>query len=89
MFSAPDFKLHHIAFSLKTSDSIIGHQRISQGSESKNQVESINHGGNQETNNSQRIIINSFYITKASRRPVLSIGISEAKLIWRVWGGRF
>lgn len=61
MFSVPDFKLHHIAFSLKTSDSIIGHQRISQASESKNQVESINHGGNQETN-SQRIIIYSFYI---------------------------
>ena len=28
------------------------------------------------------------YITKASRRPGLSIGISEAKLVWGVWGGR-
>ena len=29
----------------------------------------------------------SINITKASRRPVLSIGVSEAKLIWGVWGG--
>ena len=29
----------------------------------------------------------SSYIAKASRRPGLSIGISEAKLVWGVWGG--
>ena len=38
-----------------------------------------------ESVNSMSVYI--YIITKASRRPGLSIGISEAKLVWGVWGG--